>query len=101
MTKNQINYLLALLTLVVIWLFLNTITMVGVKASYMNQFGMRSQGPGMMMPMQMPSQSQRLPSQMSPETQRMIEQFRNARMNPSSLSSPATPAPADAGQEKK
>lgn len=100
MTKNQVNYLLVLLTLVVVWLYLNTIVMVGVKANKMNYpVGMR-QPSGMMVPGQFAPQFQPKQAQMSLETKRMLDQFRNTKMNSGNL--PASiPTPADAQQEKK
>lgn len=104
MTKNQINYLLVLATLVVCWLYLFPFFMDMKMQNRMAQFS-KSQMPMMNAPAyraypgnpmagtQFRSQTTKTPG-LSPEVQRMIENLRTTPKNEAST------APADQPTQK-
>ena len=108
MTKNQINYLLALLTLFVLWFYFNTFYMDMKMQKRMNSLGMRPAA-GMMNPTGqsfspnmggIPSQPNYNRQALPPEAQRMMENWRAARRAKTLPGATPAAAPVTAKQDK-
>jgi len=100
MTKNQINYLLALLTLFVLYFYFNTFYTEIKAQKRMNSLGNRSAA-GMMSPSGQPffPGARVIPAQpnprqtLSPEVQRMVENWRAAKTGSLPVTATASAAP--------